>query len=237
MVNPSRSIGNMATRRPALLQALVVMVTVAAVNLGTASAGGRHARHLIFTSNNIIQLIGGFGMPVDLPQQAVTMGYVIKSHFMTPNNATQFTRPLEAFSSRQARAIAGTADNQVADKLAAGTSPIKSSRWHMYSTLQSAIEELGAGTGTGRQCLLRAVCEAAAFTVRHDGLLGEMLHVLLTPSSTDEPVLLHQDNEFHAAEKLGRQARSTRDPVDTCTRIFNGCRTATLDLFTRMLPY
>ena len=36
------------------------------------------------------------------------------------------------------------------------------------------------GAGSGRQCLLRAVCEAAAFTVAHDGLLGELLHVLLT---------------------------------------------------------
>ncbi|XP_026272288.2 uncharacterized protein LOC113202325, partial [Frankliniella occidentalis] len=111
------------------------------------------------------------------------------------------------------------------------------SRWHLYDTLQVAVEQLGAGAGKGRQCLLKAVCEAAAFSLRHDGLLGELLHVVLTPSATREPVLRHEDYEFHAAERAGRQVRGARDPVDICARMFDGCTTGTLDLFTRLLPF
>ena len=32
----------------------------------------------------------------------------------------------------------------------------------------------------GRACMLRSICEAATWPVQHDGLVGELLHVLLT---------------------------------------------------------
>lgn len=32
----------------------------------------------------------------------------------------------------------------------------------------------------GRACVLRAICEAADTTLQHNGLAGEVLHVLLT---------------------------------------------------------
>jgi hypothetical protein len=32
----------------------------------------------------------------------------------------------------------------------------------------------------GRACVLRAICEAADTTIQHNGLAGEVLHVLLT---------------------------------------------------------
>ena len=76
----------------------------------------------------------GFGIPVDLPHQAVTMGYVIKSNYMTPFNASQFTRPLEAFAQRSAR------DLRPAGPASIPTDHL-STRWHLYNTLQLAVEQ------------------------------------------------------------------------------------------------
>ena len=62
------------------------------------------------------------------------------------------------------------------------------------------------------------------------------LSTICRPSATREPVLLHQDNEFHAAEKAGREARAraAQDPVDACARAFGGCATSVLELFSRV---
>ncbi|XP_034240199.1 uncharacterized protein LOC117644694 [Thrips palmi] len=209
----------------------VAGTAVGVANLGVVDASGRHARNLVFyPAGNKVQIQMGVGIPLQLPHQAVTTGFILKSNYRTPSNATMYTRPQEYFSSRSARAAANAPD-------AGGLTEHLASRWDLYTALQGTLEQLGGGAGSGRQCLLRAVCEAAAFTVRHDGLLGELLHVLLTPSTTSDPMRQRQDAEFHAAEAVGRQARSAEDPVDACARTFRGCATSALDLFTRVMSY
>lgn len=81
--------------------------------------------------------------------------------------------------------------------------------------------------GGSRACLLRAVCEAAETPFKEGhGLLGELLHVLLTPSTTSEKHEIYTDQEYHAAEKLG----STSD--GNCRSFFPECESSPLDYFT-----
>jgi hypothetical protein len=48
----------------------------------------------------------------------------------------------------------------------------------VYSiTPRAIISRLGID---GRACVLRAICEAADTTLQHNGLAGEVMHVLLT---------------------------------------------------------
>ncbi|KAF4519442.1 hypothetical protein B566_EDAN008669 [Ephemera danica] len=72
---------------------------------------------------------------------------------------------------------------------------------------------------------MRSICEAAAWPVQHDGLLGELLHVLLTPSSTAENGPLHPD--YPAAETMG-----LRKGGDFCSTAFPACTSSPLNLVT-----
>ncbi|KAF2361221.1 Protein of unknown function DM4/12 [Trinorchestia longiramus] len=55
-----------------------------------------------------------------------------------------------------------------------------SDRLGIYSLLEESIERLGV---SGRACLLRAVCEVAETPLREDGLLGEVLNIVLSASA------------------------------------------------------
>uniref|UniRef100_A0A1I8JW85 Uncharacterized protein n=1 Tax=Anopheles quadriannulatus TaxID=34691 RepID=A0A1I8JW85_ANOQN len=97
------------------------------------------------------------------------------------------------------------------------------SRWTTYK----AMEKLSEGYGLpGRACVLRSVCESAAAPFTHTGgIFAELLHIVFTPSSTEEPLSEHRDNEYFRAEQLGR----TGAP---CERIFPECVHSLLDIFT-----
>lgn len=99
-------------------------------------------------------------------------------------------------------------------------------RWTLYGMLESTLNVLGSG----KACLLRAVCEAAAnpFDKGH-GLLGELLHAFLTPSATREEYEIYSNREYHAAEKLGRITRGR------CARFYPECDCNPLDYFTKLL--
>ncbi|XP_023288602.1 uncharacterized protein LOC105701924 [Orussus abietinus] len=81
----------------------------------------------------------------------------------------------------------------------------------------------------GRPCLLKAVCEAAdvPFNGNH-GVLGELLQVLLTPSSTSDGQENVDDQEYRAAEILGREHPGQ------CGRIFSDCDSSLLEYFSEV---
>ncbi|XP_028031864.1 uncharacterized protein LOC114244300 [Bombyx mandarina] len=104
--------------------------------------------------------------------------------------------------------------------------PQRMNRWDFYKILEHMVERYGY---TGRPCLLRTICEAAEVPFTHEnGLLGEIGHILFTPSTTRDSLSHHTDNEYHAAERLGREAGGN------CENIFPECEGSVLDTFTRI---
>lgn len=98
-------------------------------------------------------------------------------------------------------------------------------RWALYRMLESTLERFGSG----RACLLRVVCESAAYPFdKGHGLLGELLHVLLTPSTTREEYEIYSNREYHAAEVIGRNTRGR------CAPFYPECGYNPLDYFTRL---
>ncbi|XP_049288507.1 uncharacterized protein LOC125766521 [Anopheles funestus] len=95
-------------------------------------------------------------------------------------------------------------------------------RWTVYK----AIEGLSSGYGYGgRACMLRSICEAAGTQFTHTGgVFAELLHIMLSPSTTNEPVSEHRDNEYFRAEQLGLSGAP-------CATIFYECSTSLLDMF------
>lgn len=140
---------------------------------------------------------------------SMTLGYVLKCNYNLPYNATDFTQPYIRYQR----------DNNKIKYIQAR--PM--ARWELYRLLESTLESLGSG----KACLLRAVCEAAEAPFdRTHGLLGELLHVLLTPSITMEEYKVYGDREYHAAELIGRFS------VDACKSTFSDCITSPLEFFT-----
>jgi hypothetical protein len=61
------------------------------------------------------------------------------------------------------------------------------------------IQEVLSKEGkNGRQCLLRTICEVAETPLRHNGIIGELLEALFTPS---EHEIIHSD--YRDARKAG----------------------------------
>ncbi|XP_055699337.1 uncharacterized protein LOC129799467 [Phlebotomus papatasi] len=100
---------------------------------------------------------------------------------------------------------------------------IDHTRWHLYKGLEAISIERSFG---GRACVLRAICETAEVPFnRKSGILAELIHIILTPSTTNEPLSQHSDNEYFRAEQIGRSGIS-------CSREFSECSVSLLDIVT-----
>ncbi|XP_026493274.2 uncharacterized protein LOC113398640 [Vanessa tameamea] len=108
--------------------------------------------------------------------------------------------------------------------LEAEEEPQRMNRWDFYKIMEHMIERYGY---SGRPCLLRSICEAAEVPFTYEnGLLGEIGHILFTPSTTKDSLSHHTDNEYHAAERLGREAGNS------CEMMFPECESSILETFT-----
>jgi hypothetical protein len=66
-----------------------------------------------------LQFIFGFGIPVTLLDQSMTMGVVMKFIYQLPTNATVFTNPYSVLQKRSTQ---------------------KNTRWDMYSKLEATVD-------------------------------------------------------------------------------------------------
>ncbi|XP_066993356.2 uncharacterized protein [Anabrus simplex] len=162
----------------------------------------RPRRHLYFPEGSYVQLITGFGLPIhSTPRQDVTFGMVLRYLYDLPTNASE----MYPMSSEERHVTEGAA------------------RWHFYDILEEVITRSGLD---GRACLLRAICEAAETPLGQDSILGEMLHVILTPSRTDEAREVFTDRQYHTAERLGT---SLLAEGGACGALYRECPVSLLD--------
>ncbi|XP_034481405.1 uncharacterized protein LOC117787069 [Drosophila innubila] len=181
------------------------------------------------------KFIAGFGIPVDdLDIESITTGYVLKAHYYLPNRAKQIrTKDLVDITDREFKDNATIFQKtmQKTDKqlgvatrvLEEATQAWDGYRWAIYQSFESMALRMHLN---GRQCVLKSICEssAAPFDDRN-GLLGELLHILLTPSSSKDPLSEHTDNDYLQAERLGHAG------VD-CDTVYAKCAKSLLEHFT-----
>ncbi|KRF97391.1 uncharacterized protein Dwil_GK27462 [Drosophila willistoni] len=158
----------------------------------------RFSRSLIFppTTPTRVQFIGGIGIPViGLHFESVTSGYVLKAEYFLPTNSTEITRvylkPMTV-SVREKE----TNGNEQFDYGAIY-------RWIIYRGIEMILDNMGL---PGRSCLLRVICEHAAVPLSNEsGLLGEILHITLTPSSSNDKLTHRMDGEYQESEHYGKR--------------------------------
>ncbi|KAM0731435.1 hypothetical protein ACS0PU_002495 [Formica fusca] len=178
----------------------------------------RERRHLLFPdpkkSETRYQVLFGLGLPME-GEVSTILGYVLKCNYNLPYNASD----LQQWRSRLKRSENDFALSRTT------TSEGYMTRWTLYGMLESTMERFGSG----KACLLRIVCESAAYPFnKGHGLLKELLHVLLTPSTTSEEYEIYSNREYHAAEAIGRNTRGR------CAPFYPECEYNPLDYFTKL---
>ncbi|TMW41221.1 hypothetical protein DOY81_013699, partial [Sarcophaga bullata] len=94
-----------------------------------------------------------------------------------------------------------------------------------YKGLEGLANRMGL---SGRACVLKSICETAETPFHYyNGLLGELLHILLTPSSSSDKLSEHADNEYFQAEHLGRSGAN-------CQKVYKDCPRSLVDHFSDM---
>ncbi|XP_017860733.1 PREDICTED: uncharacterized protein LOC108612366 [Drosophila arizonae] len=191
---------------------------------------------LIYPSSHPARLkfIAGFGIPVDdLNIESITTGYVFKAQYYLPNRAKQLrVKDVHGITERQLSDNA-TLFQQTMQKtdqelgippnLMEETSHALSGyRWAIYKSFETMAIRMNLN---GRQCVLKSICEssAAPFDERN-GLLGELLHILLTPSSSMDALSEHTDNDYLQAERFGHAGAN-------CDQVYANCAKSLLAHF------
>ncbi|XP_055605719.1 uncharacterized protein LOC129753897 [Uranotaenia lowii] len=224
----------------------------------------RQKRFLIFPRGNPTrhQLVAGFGIPVDLVLESITVGYVFKAVYFLPYNETHLIPPFlnrdeanlepPAIQLGQWRNFVerppapeeevGQQSEDEGENESARASSTDGSRWSFYKMLEAIGDQKGYN---GRSCLLRTICEAAEARFSHsNGILGELLHILFTPSTsadhrgrfkrddTTEEDPLHR--EYRRAELLAHQHSGRSPDTSICSDMFADCPFSLLGLFSEV---
>ncbi|EFA11156.1 hypothetical protein TcasGA2_TC004760 [Tribolium castaneum] len=126
-------------------------------------------------------------LPLELPDYNVFFSYNLEANYELPQNETDFTYP-----------------------------PLVSRSWgrkYFYDILEFKMKSHGY---PGKNCLLRAICETSLYSSENTGILGDMLHVLLTPSSSTDNVL----SDYGKAELYGKSRKNCRKYTKKCSISF-----------------
>ncbi|XP_022129824.2 uncharacterized protein LOC111003552 [Pieris rapae] len=100
-----------------------------------------------------------------------------------------------------------------------------------YNSFADMLEMKGL---SGQDCVQRAICEAAQFSVSDDGLFGEIIHVLLTPDYGKN--LLVEDSTWKDDMASYIDAATAGRQMFECSYIYNNCPEArsVLDLISML---
>ncbi|XP_011304069.1 uncharacterized protein [Fopius arisanus] len=200
-----------------------VSIYLFALDSTTIAEETRQKRYLVFPTPGTfaatkVQVIAGLGLPMDVDVSTI-IGYVVKFNYALPYNASYLTDPYVRYE----RSIDGFQKEISEESNQQGSSLGSISRWDIYRMIESSLDALGSG----RSCLLRLICEAAALPFsKYPAISPHLIHLLLTPSSTPESYENPEEQEYHAAELLGRKI------PEACNHLFKECSENIIDYFT-----
>ncbi|XP_045450445.1 uncharacterized protein LOC123659241 [Melitaea cinxia] len=105
-------------------------------------------------------------------------------------------------------------------------------RLTFYRSVSNMLQMKGMN---GQDCVLRAICEAAQYPVQEEALVGEVLHILLTPDYGHSP-FENKDEEWDEEMSMYKDAAIAGRQMFNCGYIYNGCPEGqgVLDLITTL---
>ncbi|KAI5643903.1 DM4/DM12 family domain-containing protein [Phthorimaea operculella] len=168
----------------------------------------RQKRYLIFTPSTQWGVFATISIPLNR-EMPVSVAWFFEANYFTIDNATWLDPLLGDFQVSGSRSIRSD-DVEPKEVI---------TRKLLYIFIETMLENHGY---PGRPCLLRAICENTRSHFLHNGVLGDVLHLILTPSTS----LSEEDIEdsFYEAEYLGLEGH--------CDYYFGGCPMSPLELIT-----
>ncbi|XP_044577396.1 uncharacterized protein LOC123260389 [Cotesia glomerata] len=145
----------------------------------------RQLRELTYPDDSEMGLFFALAIPLDDPvaTKAMSVAFFFEANY-------GLVRDQESLASRARKQRAAFSDHKLL------------TRATVYSILESKFEALGL---PGRACLLRSICETSKLSVdRDNGLIGDLLRILLTPSSSANENL---PTEYVLAEQRQLESR------------------------------
>ncbi|KAK4881539.1 hypothetical protein RN001_004858 [Aquatica leii] len=118
-------------------------------------------------------------VPLELPSTNVYLSYNFEANYNLPENQSTYDYP-----------------PIVSDR------SLGINRKNVYNALEFKLNSHGY---PGKQCLLRTICEAAEYALDGNGVLGDIIYVLLSPSASKNENL---SPDFENAEKQGKIKKS-----------------------------
>ncbi|XP_076173022.1 uncharacterized protein LOC143149493 [Ptiloglossa arizonensis] len=148
---------------------------------------------LVYPFGGNFKLIIGLAVPVQLSGKILVFGQNFQFQYALPDNATFFTKFFQDSTSGRRR---------------------RSTSWDERMPIYDILErELDRRNIDGRSCLKKDICEVAVSPMKDEGLVGELLHLLLTPNQGDFTTM---DEEYLEAEAIGRRHGN-------CSLIYSAC--------------
>ncbi|EGI67929.1 hypothetical protein G5I_03381, partial [Acromyrmex echinatior] len=139
-----------------------------------------------------LQIFVALAVPLEDPLSSISLSYFFEANYVLPPNITS----LEPWTGlkRRKRNIERATIYQVLE-----------SKFERQVRKQ-IIAHYDSGY-SGRECLLRAICETSEFPLQHNGLIGDIMHVIFTPSTSKHEGL---SRDVIEAELVGRNRNCSK---------------------------
>ncbi|XP_017886549.2 uncharacterized protein LOC108628857, partial [Ceratina calcarata] len=140
----------------------------------------RPIRTLAYPEESVANLFVALAIPLEEPYKSVSVALFFEATYPLPLNGSDF---LIGEGERKQRSL---------------------DRATLYQVVKNKFEHYGY---QGHGCLLRAICETSEHPLRHNGLIGDIVHVIFTPtSSRHEPL----PEDILQAEVVGRNGSCSK---------------------------
>ncbi|KAJ6644587.1 hypothetical protein Bhyg_09556 [Pseudolycoriella hygida] len=101
-------------------------------------------------------------------------------------------------------------------------SDFSTARWTLYKGIEAMADRRG---WAGHACMLRSICESAHAPFSFSsGIVAELMHIIMTPSSSKDFLCDNSINEYHRAEEIGKSGAP-------CDQVFRECTVSVVDKF------
>ncbi|GAB0088582.1 hypothetical protein DMENIID0001_030390 [Sergentomyia squamirostris] len=201
-----------------IFEIFILTITIKLSVSDDQSVHEREKRFLTFPEDSATGILCAIAIPLDLPHRTVFVTYNFEANYGMPEEASDYIPGVldrldiidrglgrkntegalsssnETDSDRQLK----NSENAIAPQKRSVKDPFFSRR-KIYKTMESKLKSHGH---SGRPCLLRAICEEAENPMHdHNGVIGDIIHIILTPSTSNREDL---HPEYYKAEELGR---------------------------------
>ncbi|XP_022907604.1 uncharacterized protein [Onthophagus taurus] len=129
-----------------------------------------------------VGIILAIAIPLELPNYEIFFSYNMEGNYNLPQNETDYTWPPD---------VSRKGANHFLENFL--------SRKFVYGVIERKLKSHGY---PGKNCLLRAICEASEYSMEHTGVLADVFHILLSPSKSKSELGLtdYEKAEFYGLE-------------------------------------